>query len=94
MKRSTYNWLEERGDHWLTVSTMHSNVIKSAKFPAGSDLKRTLIHAIAEWANDGWDVESFNSASSGFFCNKGGDRRHVSIVPSDPGRVAPVYRPR
>lgn len=87
-RRGRYDWLANgpKADHWLIVETMTGAACEAHKLPAGTNLKNELIGALARWSSDGWDIEEFSSKSSGFFCNRHGDRRFVHISPTDPSR--------
>jgi len=96
-KRILYDWLREESDkeHWVTAENGYGNVLESTHIPAGVDLKRVLIEALAHWSNDGWTIESFSSQSSNFYCHKNGERLFIHIRPTDPSKplMPPHFRP-
>jgi len=54
--------------------------------PAGANVKRTFALAIVRWIDEGWSIGVFGSRSGVFFCNRGSERRQVSIDANDPAR--------
>jgi hypothetical protein len=91
-RRSTYDWVREETnrDHWLCVENRYGDTLESTKLPAGTDLIRALIGALHRWSDDGWNIETFGSNSSSFFCNRSGKRRFVHIRPTEPGKLSKV----
>jgi len=87
-KRILYDWLREElhKEHWVTAANRYGDVLESTHIPAGVDLKRVLIEALARWSNDGWTVESFSSERSTFYCHKDGERLCIDIRPTDPSK--------
>ncbi len=55
---------------------------------AHADLMHVFITAMLAWLEGGWTINQFTSASGCFFCSRNGERRMVSIDPSDPHESA------
>jgi hypothetical protein len=85
-RRSYFDWAAETRNkpHWVVVQDITGKRLEHRKLEIGTDLIRVLIENLARWSNDGWNVEVFSSNSSGFFRNRGSERRNVSIMPTDP----------
>lgn len=85
-RSAPYDWISaERGQpHWIQVRDMTGCVFRSERLEVGTDLVGVLIRLLAEFSSDGWQVENFSRETPGFFCNKDGQRRHVTIYPSEP----------
>jgi hypothetical protein len=84
-RRTAFNPLEATaGPRWYVVRSMHGTVIESRLLPAGADLKREFVASMLAWMDAGWQAGEFSSASATFFCDRGPDRRMVSIDSIDP----------
>jgi len=69
---------------------MHGSVIEARPLVANADLTRLFVSAMMAWMEGGWRIGEFSSTSATFFCDRGSERRMVSIDPSDPYDV-PMY---
>jgi hypothetical protein len=54
--------------------------------PSKPDLKRAFAAAIQSWIDAGWTVGEFTSRAGVLFCDRGVERRAVSIEANDPAR--------
>jgi hypothetical protein len=70
---------------------MHGTVIESRPLVAGADLTHVFVTAMLAWLEGGWKINEFASTSGCFFCSRNGERRMVSIDPSDPHDENPMY---
>ncbi len=69
---------------------MHGTVIDSRPLVVGADLTHVFITAMLAWLEGGWTINEFTSKAGFFFCSRDGERRMVSIDPSDP-HDTPAY---
>jgi hypothetical protein len=71
--------------YWIVVSDKTGRKLEDVPIEAGANLKRALIQQLARWDSDGWNIESFGSTKTDFFCNKeSGERMHVHLSPASP----------
>ena len=75
---------------WYVVRSMHGSVLESRKLDDGIDLVREFAAAIVRCIDDGWRIGAFSSQSGVFFCDRGAERRQVSIDPTDPAKRRPM----
>jgi hypothetical protein len=71
---------------WYVVRSMHGAIREAHQLPAGTALKHAFAAAIQRWIDAGWMVGEFSSRAGVFFCDRGAERRAVSIEPNDPAR--------
>jgi len=84
-RRAAYNPLApSTAARWYVVRSMHGTVIESRPLVAHADLMHVFITAMLAWLEGGWTINEFTSTSGCFFCSRNGERRMVSIDPSDP----------
>jgi len=65
--------------------TCTAGVLEVRQLPPGADLKRTLIAAMLEWIDAGWQLGEFSSRSVHFFRSKIVELQTVEASPTDPG---------
>lgn len=69
---------------WLVVSSITGRIVGWMEFGPRENLKRRFAEAVAASYAAGWEVESFSSQLSFFFCHRESERRCVGIYPSPP----------
>lgn len=90
-RRTAFHPLQSTGAaRWHVVRNMQGLVIESRELDAGADLTRAFVASMLELIDSGWQIGEFSSTSGSFFCNRGHERRIVSIDPNNPHEV-PMY---
>ena len=90
-RRAVFNPLHPTlAPRWYVVRTMHGSIVESRRLVEGADLTHVFVTAMLAWMEGCWVISEFSSTSATFFCARGGERRMVSIDPTDPNDI-PMY---
>jgi hypothetical protein len=65
---------------------MQSSILEQRLLPPGSDLRGVFAKALAAHVDDGWQLETFSSSLACAFCQRGAERRVITIEAEDPTR--------
>lgn len=68
---------------------MHRSILEQRLLPPGSDLLGAFAKALAAHVDDGWQLEVFSSTQACGFCERGAERRVITIESEDPARPLP-----
>lgn len=73
-----------RRPYWATVQDRTGSILKFEQIDPAMEPRHALVNLLHHWANDGWQLENFNSRDTHFYCSKGNERRFVGLIDSDP----------
>jgi hypothetical protein len=84
-KRAAYDPLQTSAQpRWLTVRTFGGGLLEARRLDPGTDLVRTLLSAMLEFRDSGWELGEFGSASGAVRLARGAEKRMLSIETRDP----------
>jgi hypothetical protein len=95
VRRSSYDPLAVSTEpRWLVVRNMHSSILEQRVLRPGDDLRGAFAKALAAHVDDGWQLETFSSSLACGFCQRGTERRVITIEAEDPTRPNGASRRR
>jgi hypothetical protein len=84
-KRASYDPLQTSGQpRWLTLRTFGGGLLEARRLEPGTDLVRTLLAAMLELREAGWELGEFGSTSGAVRLARGAEKRMLTIEMQDP----------